>query len=140
MVHFGSQSINQIGLRALREQCQGLIDFNEAYDYFGKSRLTKTHRASRNSVPVLHQSRGYYLSSDKRIIKGPGAPKEEVAAQVKSCAKPEVECHTTRLAAFLPSDSLHQLSLRAKAGVHEIGGEFFCHKGRRTQRLILRKT
>jgi hypothetical protein len=26
---------------------------------------------------------GYYLSSDKRVIKGPGAPKREVASEAK---------------------------------------------------------
>ncbi len=81
VVHFGSQSINQMGLRALRQQCQGLIEFSEAYDYFGKSRVTKT--IVRLGIKFRYYTRvaGYYLSSDKRIIKGPGAPKEELAAQ-----------------------------------------------------------
>src|SRR5262249_24606045 len=32
VIHYGGQSINQGALRALREQRQSLIDFNEAYD------------------------------------------------------------------------------------------------------------
>jgi GT2 family glycosyltransferase len=80
VIHFGSQSINQMGLKALRLQRQGLIDFSEAYDYFGKSRLTKA--IVRLGIQFRYYTRvaGYYLSSDKRIIKGPGAPKEELAA------------------------------------------------------------
>ncbi len=80
VIHFGSQSINQMGLKALRQQRQGLIDFSEAYDYFGKSRLTKA--IVRLGIQFRYYTRvaGYYLSSDKRIIKGPGAPKEELAA------------------------------------------------------------
>ncbi len=81
VVHFGSQSINQMGLNALRQQCQGLIDFSEAYDYFGKSRLTKTIVRFGIQFRYYTKVAGYYLSSDKRIIKGPGAPKEELAAQ-----------------------------------------------------------
>ena len=35
VVHFGGQTASQDVLRALHEQCQGLIDFSERYDYFG---------------------------------------------------------------------------------------------------------
>ena len=81
VVHFGSQSINQMGLNALRQQCQGLIEFSDAYDYFGSSKLTKAIvRAGirfRYCIKVLE----YCLSSDKRVIKGPGAPNKDVAAQ-----------------------------------------------------------
>jgi GT2 family glycosyltransferase len=82
VIHYGGQSINQVALSALREQCQSLIDFNDAYDYFGKGRLTKA--IVRFGIRVRYCSKvlGYYLSSDKRVIKGPGAPKKEVAAQV----------------------------------------------------------
>ena len=82
VVHFGSQSINQMGLKALRQQCQGLIEFSEAYDYFGKSRLTKMIVRLGIRFRYYTKVAGYYLSSDKRIIKGPGAPRKEVAAQV----------------------------------------------------------
>ena len=81
MVHFGGQTASQDVLRALREQCQGLIDFSERYDYFGKSRLTKA--VVRFGVRARYYTKvmGYYLSSDKRVIKGPGAPEKEIAAQ-----------------------------------------------------------
>ena len=81
IVHYGSQTVNQKALTALREQCMSFIDFNEAYDYFGKSRLSKAVVRLgvwfRYYVKVLE----YHFGSDKRVIKGPGAPKKEVAAQ-----------------------------------------------------------
>jgi GT2 family glycosyltransferase len=82
VIHYGGQSINQVALSALREQRESFIEFNNAYDYFGKSRLTKA--IVRFGIRVRYCSKvlGYYLSSDKRVIKGPGAPRKEVAAQV----------------------------------------------------------
>jgi GT2 family glycosyltransferase len=74
IVHFGSQSVNQNPQSSLRELHDALIVFNEAYNYFGRS------RASKLLVRVAVKARDYfkrvehYLSSDKRVIKGPGAP------------------------------------------------------------------
>jgi GT2 family glycosyltransferase len=74
IVHFGSQSVNQKAQASLRDLHQALIAFNEAYDYFGKSRTSKL------VVRLAVKSRDYFkrlehlLSSDKRVIKGPGAP------------------------------------------------------------------
>ncbi len=74
IVPFGSQSVNQTPLSSLGELHDALIAFNEAYDYFGKS------RASKLLVRLAVRARDYckraefYLSSDKRVIKGPGAP------------------------------------------------------------------
>lgn len=81
VVHLGSQSINQDVLGSMRDQSRALIEFNEAYDYFGKSRFSKwLVRIAiffRYYLKVLE----YYLSSDKRVIKGPGAPSKEQAAR-----------------------------------------------------------
>ena len=81
VIHFGGQSINQNTLSSLRDQRQALIDFNEHYDYFGKSRTTKLlvrfAVLARYYLKVLE----YHLSSDKRLIKGPGAPNKEQAAR-----------------------------------------------------------
>ena len=41
IVHFGSQSVNQDPSGWLGELHEALIAFNEAYDYFGKSRASK---------------------------------------------------------------------------------------------------
>jgi GT2 family glycosyltransferase len=88
VIHFGGKTASQDVLRALREQCQGLIDFSEAYDYFGKSWLTKA--IVRFGVRARYYTKvlGYYLSSDKRVIKGPGAPKKEIAAQAALLLEP----------------------------------------------------
>jgi len=83
VIHFGGQTASQDVLRALREQCQGLIDFNEAYDYFGTSRLTKAMVRFGIRLRYYTKVLGYYLSSDKRVIKGPGAPKKEVATEAR---------------------------------------------------------
>lgn len=74
IVHFGSQSVNQTPQSSLRELHDALIAFNEAYDYFGRSRASKL--LVRLAVKVRAGCKGaeYYLGSDKRVIKGPGAP------------------------------------------------------------------
>lgn len=81
VVHFGGQSINQNTLVSLRDQRRALIAFSEHYHYFGKNRLVKLlvrcAVAARYCLKVLE----YYLSSDKRLIKGPGAPSKEQAAK-----------------------------------------------------------
>ncbi len=81
VIHLGSQSINQNALASLRDQRRALIEFSEAYDYFGKSAVTKAlvriAVVLRYWVKVLE----YYFSSDKRVIKGPGAPSREQAAR-----------------------------------------------------------
>jgi GT2 family glycosyltransferase len=109
VVHFGGQTASQDVLRALREQCKGLIDFSERYDYFGKSRLTKA--LVRFGVRARYYSKvaGYYFSSDKRVIKGPGAPKKEIAAQAarlverRARAVPSKQLEETACASFSQS-------------------------------------
>jgi GT2 family glycosyltransferase len=82
VVHFGGQTASQDVLRALREQRDGFIDFSERYDYFGTGRLMKA--IVRFGIRFRYYSKvlGYFLSSDKRVIKGPGAPRRETAAQM----------------------------------------------------------
>lgn len=80
IVHYGSQTVNQKALKALREQCKSFIEFNEAYDYFGRNRLTKALVRFGVWIRYFTKVLGYYLSSDKRVIKGPGAPRKEIAA------------------------------------------------------------
>jgi len=81
VVHLGSQSINQNALASMRDQTRALLDFNQAYDYFGRNRamkwLVRLAIIIRHYVKVLE----YYVSSDKRVLKGPGAPTREQAAR-----------------------------------------------------------
>ena len=74
IVHFGSQSVNQNPLTSLGELHDALIAFNDAYDYFGKSRTSKLLVGLAVKVRACWKCAEYYLSSDKRVIKGPGAP------------------------------------------------------------------
>jgi GT2 family glycosyltransferase len=74
IVHFGSQSVNQTPLSSLGELHDALIAFNEAYDYFGKSRATKLLVRLAVRARAYCKRAEFHLSSDKRVIKGPGAP------------------------------------------------------------------
>lgn len=82
VIHFGSQTVNQDVLKTLREQCQGFIDFSDAYDYFGKGPLIKL--IVRIGIRIRYGLKvlGYYVSSDKRVIKGPGRPSKEQAEHI----------------------------------------------------------
>jgi GT2 family glycosyltransferase len=74
IIHFGSQSVNQTAANSIRALHEALIQFSESYDYFGKSRMVKwivrIVVALRCQLKLLE----YRLGSDKRVIKGPGAP------------------------------------------------------------------
>jgi GT2 family glycosyltransferase len=74
VIHYGSQSINQMPKRKLLELHQAFIDFNEHYNYFGSNPVVKL--AIRVAVRLRCRLKlaEFYLSSDKRVIKGPGAP------------------------------------------------------------------
>jgi GT2 family glycosyltransferase len=76
VVHFGSQSVNQTPHSSLRELHDALIAFNEAYDYFGKGRAGKLLVRLAVKTRDYFKHAEYYLSSDKRVIKGPGAPRK----------------------------------------------------------------
>jgi transcription antitermination factor NusG len=74
VIHFGSQSINQDAQRSLRELHNALVEFNEAYDYFGKSPASKLIVRLAVKVRAAFKRVENRMSSDKRVIKGPGAP------------------------------------------------------------------
>ena len=82
VIHFGSQTVNQDVLRTLREQCQGFIDFSDNYDYFGKGKLIKLVVRVGIRVRYYLKVLGFYVSSDKRVIKGPGRPSKEQAEHI----------------------------------------------------------
>jgi GT2 family glycosyltransferase len=74
IVHYGSQSVNQDPQVWLGDLHEALIAFNEAYDYFGKSRASKLLvRMAVRARDRLKRAE-HRLSSDKRVIKGPGSP------------------------------------------------------------------
>jgi GT2 family glycosyltransferase len=74
IVHFGGQSINQRALHSLRDQHEALVALNENYHLYGKSWMMKAIVRGAIRARLLLKVAEYYLSSDKRVIKGPGAP------------------------------------------------------------------
>jgi len=81
VVHYGSQSLNQTALRSLRAFHKAQIVFSDSYDYFSSNRAVKLSIRmavrARYGLKVME----YYLSSDKRVIKGPGAPRYQRGRQ-----------------------------------------------------------
>ncbi|MBV9849682.1 MAG: glycosyltransferase family 2 protein [Armatimonadetes bacterium] len=74
VLHYGSQSINQAGLKEIRLLHEALADFY-ALCYAPRHRaptrmIIQAGIRLRKRLKMLE----YYLSSDKRVIKGPGAP------------------------------------------------------------------
>ena len=107
VIHFGSQTANQDVLKTLREQCQGLIDFSDAYDYFGKNALLKLFVRCGIRARYYLKVLGYYVSSDKRVIKGPGRPSKEQAEHIAMLveARTPAAQHVRREKAPVPSFS-----------------------------------
>jgi GT2 family glycosyltransferase len=87
-IHFGGQSINQNIPASLLDQRRALIDFSSRYNYFGKGRLMKAIVHFGIEVRYYSKILGYHLTSDKRVIKGPGAPTKEVAALAALISNP----------------------------------------------------
>jgi hypothetical protein len=75
VIHYGSQSINQMPRKKIIELHRAIVDFNEYYDYFGKTRLLKLVVRGAVGIRCLLKIAEFHLSRDKRVIKGPGAPK-----------------------------------------------------------------
>jgi GT2 family glycosyltransferase len=76
VIHLGSQSINQMVLTAHREQCRSLLWFNNNYNYFGSNKVIKLLVSGGVRARYYSKVLGFYLSSDKRVVKGPGAPRK----------------------------------------------------------------
>ena len=74
VIHYGSQSINQMARDKIIELHRALADFNELYDYFGKNPIQKAIVRVALRLRCWIKLVEYYLSNDKRVIKGPGAP------------------------------------------------------------------
>jgi GT2 family glycosyltransferase len=75
VVHFGGQSINQHTLNSLRDQYEALCTINQEYDYFSRNYFIKRVVGAALWLRYQFKKAEYYLSSDKRLIKGPGAPR-----------------------------------------------------------------
>ncbi len=89
VVHLGSQSVNQNVMESLRDQRRALIAFSDAYDYFGRGWVTKLVVRCAVWLRYCLKVVEYTFSSDKRLIKGPGAPAKETAVQATLIRKSE---------------------------------------------------
>jgi hypothetical protein len=72
VIHFGSQSANQMPKKMLRLAHKGFQDFNRHYDYFGKNIVIKKLISVAILVRYWIKLGEYRFSHDKRVIKGPG--------------------------------------------------------------------
>jgi len=75
IVHFGSQTVDQMPLKMIKGLHDALILFSDTYDYFGSSPLIKGVIRCGVRIRCWLKQAEFYLSKDKRVVKGPGAPK-----------------------------------------------------------------
>ena len=75
IVHFGSQTVDQMPLKMIKGLHDALILFSDTYDYFGSSPLIKGIIRCGVRIRCWLKQAEFYLSKDKRVVKGPGAPK-----------------------------------------------------------------
>jgi GT2 family glycosyltransferase len=75
IVHFGSQSVNQAAMKSIRELHDALILFSDTYNYFGKNPMLKQLIRVGVNIRCWIKQAECRLGKDKRVIKGPGAPK-----------------------------------------------------------------
>lgn len=75
VVHFGSQSVNQMPKNSIRAMHKGFHDFNQHYDYFGKSFVVKAIVHAAVGLRYWMKLAEFYIGSDKRVINGPSRAK-----------------------------------------------------------------
>jgi GT2 family glycosyltransferase len=74
VIHYGSQSVNQQPRKRIIELHRALADFSDFYDYFGTGWLVKKAVRTALRIRCWLKLLEFQLGSDKRVIKGPGAP------------------------------------------------------------------
>lgn len=74
VLHYGSQTINQSGVKEIRLQHQALRTFYDLYYATRHRRLTRTCIRGGIWLRQVLKTLEYNVSRDKRVIKGPGAP------------------------------------------------------------------
>jgi len=74
VIHYGSQSVNQMPRKRIIELHKALADFSDLYDYFGTNSLLKWVVRIAVKVRCWIKLLEFHLGHDKRVIKGPGAP------------------------------------------------------------------
>ena len=74
VIHYGSQSVNQQPRKRIIELHKALADFSDIYNYFGTGWLVKKVVRAALRIRCWLKLLEFQLGSDKRVIKGPGAP------------------------------------------------------------------
>lgn len=75
VIHYGSQSVNQIPKKSIYAMHKAFHDFNQHYDYFGKSRIVKSLVGSAITIRYWLKLAEFHMGGDKRVIKGPSRAK-----------------------------------------------------------------
>jgi GT2 family glycosyltransferase len=75
VIHYGSQSVNQMPKKNIIELHRALIKFSDYYDYFGSSILVKWLVRWLLRIRCQIKLLEFYVAKDKRVIKGPGSPR-----------------------------------------------------------------
>jgi GT2 family glycosyltransferase len=78
VVHLGGQSVNKMPEKHIVQFHRALIDFNEHFNYYGSSWLSKRLVRFAVNLRCWVKLLELRVGSDKRVIKGPGAPKLEI--------------------------------------------------------------
>ena len=79
VIHYGSQSTNQMPRKNILALHKALADFSDIYDYFGSGWLIKELVRAALKLRCWIKLLEFHLGEDKRIIKGPGAPSRQSA-------------------------------------------------------------
>lgn len=74
VIHYGSQSVNQMPKEGIIALHRALADFSDFYNYFGSSWILKMAVKGALRVRCWIKLAEYHFGADKRVIKGPGSP------------------------------------------------------------------
>jgi len=73
LIHYGSKSIGQNPLRALREETEAFVLFNESYSYFRQNWLFKRLVRAALQTRLYLRLLEHHARTDKTVVKGPVA-------------------------------------------------------------------
>ena len=73
LIHYGSKSIGQNPLRALREETEAFVLFNESYSYFRQNWLFKHLVRAALRTRLYLRLLEHHARTDKTVVKGPVA-------------------------------------------------------------------
>lgn len=81
VIHYGSRSIGQNPVAALRDESEAFVLFNESYSYFGQNWLFKKLVRVALRARLYIRLMEHHIRTDKTVIKGPVATYDRRAAK-----------------------------------------------------------